>query len=211
MIKKINSLTFRFIKNKNNYSIWFIKRSYYYYNILEDKKIRNCINIFFKKIKYIIIYEIYYIKINKFLNFIQILIYILVKNFLIKHIKKKINKLRIKIKNKINYINFNIGIKKIINIYKYPNILSKFIIKQLKKKVSFFKIIKKTIELTEKTYIKGIKIKISGKINSKETKHNECIKEGIISLKNIKLKINCCLYKIKTIYGILSIKIWIFI
>nr|QVX31436.1 ribosomal protein S3 [Ombrophytum subterraneum] len=210
MVKNINPLIFRLIINQNHYSIWFIIKKSYFINIKEDNKIRNYINIFLKKEKYIIIYEIFYIKIKKFLNLIKIIIYIGIKNFLIKNIKKKLNKIRIKIKKKINYTNFNIEIIKIINIYEYPNIISKFIIKQLKKKVSFFKIIKKTIELTENTCIKGIKIKISGKIFNKEIKNNEWFKEGIIPLQTIKSKVYFCLYKIKTIYGILSIKVWIF-
>nr|UIC71731.1 ribosomal protein S3 [Rhopalocnemis phalloides] len=212
MGKKSNPLSFRFIKYYNYYSIWFCKKSYYSYFLHEDKKIRKLIKNNIKFLKFYIYYEIYYIEIKRKINLIQIVIHIISNYYVLNNIKNIINKLRNQIIINILYKNNNLIINKIKNTYLYPNIITKFIINQLKKTISLNKILKKILKLTEKIIIiKGIKIKIAGKIYNKEKQYYEYIKEGLISLQTIKKKIYYNIYKIKTKYGILSIKIWIFI
>uniref|UniRef100_J3MK56 Small ribosomal subunit protein uS3 C-terminal domain-containing protein n=1 Tax=Oryza brachyantha TaxID=4533 RepID=J3MK56_ORYBR len=48
--------------------------------------------------------------------------------------------------------------------------------------ISFRKAIKKAIELTKKTDIKGVKVKIAGRLAGKEIARAECIKKGRLPL-----------------------------
>ncbi|KAL1103904.1 hypothetical protein V6Z11_D04G032300 [Gossypium hirsutum] len=66
---------------------------------------------------------------------------------------------------------------------------------QLKNRVSFRKEMEKAIELTEQADTKGIQIQIARRIDGKE----------------IATKVEYCSYRIRIIYGVLGIKIWIFI
>ncbi|MGX7582849.1 30S ribosomal protein S3 [Candidatus Vidania fulgoroideorum] len=68
--------------------------------------------------------------------------------------------------------------------------------------------IKKFIKSKLKKNIKGIKIKISGRINGSEIARTETYKEGKISLSTIKNLINYKNHIFKTKYGIIGIKIW---
>lgn len=51
---------------------------------------------------------------------------------------------------------------------KCPNILAEFIVGQLKNKILFWKIMKKTIKLTEQADTIGIQIHIAGRIDRKK-------------------------------------------
>jgi small subunit ribosomal protein S3 len=70
---------------------------------------------------------------------------------------------------------------------------------------------KKAIELTKQADIKGIKIQIAGRLAGKEIARSECIKKGRLPLQTIRAKIDYCCYPIRTIYGVLGVKIWIFV
>ena len=70
---------------------------------------------------------------------------------------------------------------------------------------------KKAIELAEQAETKGIKIQMSGRLGGKDIARVDWIREGRVPLQTIRAKIDYCAYTIRTIYGILCIKIWIFI
>nr|YP_009561647.1 ribosomal protein S3 [Commiphora gileadensis]QAT19735.1 ribosomal protein S3 [Commiphora gileadensis] len=116
-------------------------------------------------------------------------------------------------KKKLNCVNrkLNIAITRIANPYGNPNILAEFIAGQLKNRVSFRKAMKKAIELTEQSDTKGIQVQIAGRIDGKEIARVEWIREGRVPLQTIGAKIDYCSYTVRTIYGVLGIKIWIFV
>ena len=70
---------------------------------------------------------------------------------------------------------------------------------------------KKAIELTEQADTKGIQVQIAGRIDGKEIACVEWIREGRVPLQTIRAKIDHCSYTVRTIYGVLGIKIWIFV
>jgi small subunit ribosomal protein S3 len=50
-----------------------------------------------------------------------------------------------------------------------------------------------------------------GHLGGKEIARAECIKKGRLPLQTIRTKIDYCCYPIQTIYGVLGVKIWIFV
>ncbi|KAF3449787.1 hypothetical protein FNV43_RR05865 [Rhamnella rubrinervis] len=125
---------------------------------------------------------------------------------------RRIEELQRNIQKELNYVNrkLNIAITRIANPYGHPNILAEFIAGQLKNRVSFRKAMKKAIELTEQAGTKGIQVQIAGRIDGKEIARVEWIREGRVPLQTIRAKIDYCSYTVRTIYGVLGIKIWIF-
>ncbi|KAK4733684.1 hypothetical protein R3W88_007945 [Solanum pinnatisectum] len=89
----------------------------------------------------------------------------------------------------------NITVTRIAKPYGNLNILAEFI----------------AIELTEQADTKGIQIQIAGRIDRKEIVRVEWIREGRVPLQMIRAKIDYFSYTVRTIYGILGIKIWIFL
>jgi small subunit ribosomal protein S3 len=152
-----------------------------------------------------------HIEIQKEIDTIHVIIHIGFPNLLKK--KGAIEELEKDLQKEVNSVNqrLNIAIEKVKEPYRQPNILAEYIAFQLKNRVSFRKAMKKAIELTKKADIKGIKIQIAGRLAGKEIARAECIKKGRLPLQTIRAKIDYCCYPIRTIYGVLGVKIWIFV
>nr|YP_009750715.1 ribosomal protein S3 [Dipterocarpus turbinatus]YP_010207526.1 ribosomal protein S3 [Dipterocarpus alatus]YP_010451625.1 ribosomal protein S3 [Dipterocarpus hasseltii]YP_010531561.1 ribosomal protein S3 [Dipterocarpus retusus]YP_010898276.1 ribosomal protein S3 [Dipterocarpus littoralis]QOY45584.1 ribosomal protein S3 [Hopea hainanensis]QXV93017.1 ribosomal protein S3 [Dipterocarpus gracilis]QIJ98101.1 ribosomal protein S3 [Dipterocarpus turbinatus]UAY85833.1 ribosomal protein S3 [Diptero len=215
MGQKINPLGFRLGTNQSHHSVWFAQPKNYFEGLQEDKKIRDCIKNYVQKNMRIAssMEGIARIEIQKRIDLIQIIIYMGFPKLLIKDGSRRIKELQMNIKKELNCMNrqLNITITRIANPYGNPNILAEFIAGQLKNRVSFRKAMKKAIELAEQAATKGIQVQIAGRIDGKEIARVEWIREGRVPLQTIGAKIDYCCYTVRTIYGVLGIKIWIFI
>ena len=141
---------------------------------------------------------------------IQVIIYIVFPNLLIEGRTRGVEELQMNVQKEFHR-RLNITITRIEKPYGQPNILAEYIALQLKNRVSFRKAMKKAIELTEQTGTKGIQVQIAGRIDGKEIARVEWIREGRVPLQTIHAKIDHCSHTIRTIYGVLGIKIWIFV
>nr|YP_010514509.1 ribosomal protein S3 [Coursetia rostrata]UXL86162.1 ribosomal protein S3 [Coursetia rostrata] len=215
MGQKINPLGFRLGTTQNHDSLWFAQPTNYSENLKEDKKIRDSIKNYIQKTIKISsgVEGIGPIKIKKRIDLIQVTIYMGFPKLLIEGKPRRIEELQTNVQKKLNCVNrkLNIAIIRIANAYRHPNILAEFISGQLKNRVSFRKAMKKTIELTEQAGTKGVQIQIAGRIDGKEIARVEWIREGRVPLQTIRAKIDYCSYTVRTIYGVLGIKVWIFL
>nr|YP_010205793.1 ribosomal protein S3 [Gypsophila oldhamiana]YP_010536501.1 ribosomal protein S3 [Gypsophila huashanensis]UAX04138.1 ribosomal protein S3 [Gypsophila oldhamiana]UYC29498.1 ribosomal protein S3 [Gypsophila huashanensis] len=215
MGQKINPLGFRLGTTQSHYSLWFAQPKNYSEGLQEDKKIRNYIKNFVQKNTRTSsgVEGIARIEIQKRIDLIQIIIYMGFPKLLIENRPRGIEDLKRNVQNELNCVNrkLNIAISRIAKPYGHPNILAEFIASQLRNRVSFRKAMKKAIELTEQADTKGIQIQIAGRIDGKEIARIEWIREGRVPLQTIRAKIDYCAYTVRTIYGVLGIKIWIFL
>lgn len=215
MGQKINPLGFRLGTTQSHRSFWFAQPKNYSVGLQEDEKIRNCIKNYVQKNSRISsgFEGIARIGIQKRIDLIQVIIHIGFPNLLIEGRTRGIEELQMNVQKELHSVNqrLNIAIIRVEKPYGQPNILAEYIALQLKNRVSFRKAMKKAIELTEQTDIKGIQVQIAGRIDGKEIARVEWIREGRVPLQTIRAKIDYCSYTIRTIYGVLGIKIWIFV
>nr|WRO37217.1 ribosomal protein S3 [Amorphophallus kiusianus] len=215
MGQKINPLGFRLGTTQNHHSFWFAQPKSFSIGLQEDEKIRDCIkNYVQKNMRISSGFEgITHIEIQKRIDLIQVIIYIGFPNLLIEGRRQGIEKLQTNVQKELNSVNrrLNIAITRIEKPYGQPKILAEYIALQLKNRVSFRKAMKKAIELTEQTDTKGIQIQIAGRINGKAVARVKWIRKGRVPLQTIRAKIDYCSYTVRTIYGVLGIKIWIFV
>nr|YP_009363432.1 ribosomal protein S3 [Androsace bulleyana]ANA11036.1 ribosomal protein S3 [Androsace bulleyana] len=215
MGQKINPLGFRLGTTQSHHSIWFAQPKRYSEGLEEDKQIRDYIKNYVQKNlrRSSGIEGIARIEIQKRIDLIQVIIYVGFPKLLIENRPRVIEELQTNLQKELNCVNrkLNIAITRIAKPYGNPNILAEFIAGQLKNRVSFRKAMKKAIELTEQADTKGIQIQIAGRIDGKEIARVEWIREGRVPLQTIRAKIDYCAYTVRTIYGGLGIKIWIFI
>lgn len=215
MGQKINPLGFRLGTTQSHDSIWFAQPTNYSENLQEDKIIRDCIKNYIQKTIRISsgVEGIGRIKIKKRIDLIQVIIYMGLPKLLLEGKPRRIEELQMNVQKKLNCVNrkLNIAITRIPNAYRDPNILAEFIAGQLKNRISFRKAIKKAIELAEQAGTKGIQVQIAGRIDGKEIARVEWIREGRVPLQTIRAKIDYCAYTVRTIYGVLGIKVWIFL
>nr|YP_010380696.1 ribosomal protein S3 [Begonia arachnoidea]UDH54112.1 ribosomal protein S3 [Begonia arachnoidea] len=215
MGQKINPLGFRLGTTQGHRAIWFAQPKKYSEGLQEDQKIRDCIKNYVKKNIRIFsgVEGIARIEIQKRIDLIQVIIYMGFQKLLIENGSRRIEELQMNVQKELNFVNrkLNIVITRLENPYGNPTILAEFIAGQLKNRVSFRKAMKKAIELTEQAGTKGIQVQIAGRIDGKEIARVEWIREGRVPLQTIRAKIDYCSYTVVTIYGILGIKIWIFV
>nr|YP_010963785.1 ribosomal protein S3 [Coffea racemosa]QHE64658.1 ribosomal protein S3 [Coffea pseudozanguebariae]QHE64743.1 ribosomal protein S3 [Coffea racemosa]UEK24664.1 ribosomal protein S3 [Coffea racemosa]WNM84443.1 ribosomal protein S3 [Coffea racemosa] len=215
MGQKINPLGFRLGTTQGHHSLWFAQPKNYSEGLQEDQKIRNCIKNYVQKNTKISsgVEGIARIEIQKRIDLIQVIIFMGFPKPLLENQPRGIEELQTNLQKKLNSVNrkFNIAITKIAKPYGNPNILAEYIAGQLKNRVSFRKAMKKAIELTEQANTKGIQVQIAGRIDGKEIARVEWIRRGRVPLQTIRAKIDYCSYTVRTIYGVLGIKIWIFV
>nr|QWZ47213.1 ribosomal protein S3 [Cyclocodon parviflorus] len=215
MAQKINPLGFRLGTTQSHDSIWFAQPKDYSANLQEDEKIRDYIKNYVQKNTKIssIVEGITRIEIKKKIDEMQIKIYTASSKLVNEKQPREIKELQRNLRKEFDYVNrkFNLTITRIAQPYRNPKILAEFISNQLKNRVSFRKAMKKAIELSEKANTKGIRVQIAGRLDGKEIARVESIQEGPLPLQTIRSKIDYCSYPVQTIYGVLGIKIWIFI
>ena len=214
MGQKINPLGFRLGTTQRHHSFWFAQPKNYSVGLQEDEKIRNCIKNYVQKNRRISsgFEGIAHIGIKKRIDLIQVIIYIGFPNLLIEGQTRGIEELQMNVEKEFHSVNrrLNIAITRVEKPYGQPNILAEYIALQLKNRVSFRKAMKKAIELAEQTDTKGMQVQIAGRIDGKEIARVEWIREGRVPLQTIRAKIDYCSYGVRTVYGVLGIKIWIF-
>ncbi|KAF8047351.1 hypothetical protein N665_3080s0004 [Sinapis alba] len=92
------------------------------------------------------------IEIQKRINLFQIIIYIGFPKLLIEDKPRRVEELQMNVQKELNCVNRNLNIA----------------ITRISNPVSFRKVMKKAIELTEQANTKGIQVQISGHIDRKE-------------------------------------------
>nr|AWI73066.1 ribosomal protein S3 [Lepiniopsis trilocularis] len=227
MGQKINPLGFRLGTTQGHHSLWFAQPKNYFEGLQEDQKIRDCIKNYVRdciknyvqknkkknRKKYSPLEGIARIEIQKRTDLIQVIIFMGFPKFLLESRLRMVEELQMTLQKEFNCMNrkLNVAIKRIAKPYGNPKILAEFIAVQLKNRVSFRKAMKKAIELTKQANTKGIKVQIAGRIGGKEIARVEWIREGRVPLQTIQAKIDYCSYTVRTIHGVLGIKIWIFL
>nr|YP_009580327.1 ribosomal protein S3 [Juniperus tibetica]QBK47082.1 ribosomal protein S3 [Juniperus tibetica] len=224
MGNKINPLGFRLGFTQNHYSLWF-EEGDYSEDLREDERIYNCIENYVKYIKSSINSSyggITRIEILKQTKLISVNIYIAFVDLFIdkkaprkeekmKELRKEVQKMLVQ--SMLNSVNRElvISIEKVDTPYREPKIIAEYIALQLKERVEIRKIMKKAIQLAEKANVEGVKIKIKGRLNGIERARKESAMKGRVPLQTLRAKIDYCYYAVQTVYGVLGIKIWIFV
>jgi small subunit ribosomal protein S3 len=83
------------------------------------------------------------------------------------------------------------------------------IARQVEKRVSYKKAIKKAISTAMRMGAEGIKIQIAGRLNGAEIARTETFKEGRIPLHTLRADIDYATATAHTTYGCVGIKVWI--
>lgn len=106
---------------------------------------------------------------------------------------------------------YHIGFNFIKNSFEDAALIAKYIGEQLEKRIPFRRVIKQTIKKVQYTSIKGLKIQVSGRLNGIDIARSEWKREGKIPLHTLKAKIDYTHQCADTVYGLIGIKVWLFI
>lgn len=199
MSQKVNPFIFRVILNRNWSSSWYVKNKFFSKNLLEDFILRNFI---YNYLNNFFIIDIVIQKSSKLINI-----------FIILNEKRSLL-------NSINFLNFKNKIISLIkkDVYidfiniKNPNVNLALFFYKLKNKISNRKSYKTLIKNIFYDFFSsggiGIKIIIKGRLNGSIMSKKQIFKQGKLPLQRISADIRYYCGFVKTIYGIIGIKLW---
>ena len=227
MGQKIHPYGFRLGNHTNHHANWFGSKNTYAAQFFEDLYIRQY---FQNQFRYSGILAVHTERqIN---NHIKIQIFCIKANLLFKNERKDLQVIRKELQCQLanyqthfhtqlifaNQLNpYNLPVKVSLKLIELPDyerkalFLADFLIDQLEKRVAFRRAIKKTFKRAKQTQLDGIKIQISGRLNGAEMARTKWLREGRVPLQTLSANIDYCCKTAHTIYGILGIKIWIFV
>ena len=107
--------------------------------------------------------------------------------------------------------NIRINIVEVKNPELSAAIVAEIIAGQLERRISVKRAIRQAMERTMEKKAKGIKIKVSGRLNGAEIARNESVFTGSIPLQTLRSNISYALGEAHTTYGVIGIKVWIYL
>lgn len=208
MTHKVHPKIFR-IKNLSDWkSQWFSVRKYRE-NLEKDYRIREFIK---KQLKAAAIDDVI---IKRTANAIQILIKAARPGIIIgrggtgiQDLKKEVIK-RI-FKGKVKGIDIKIDVEEIRKSEIQATVVARNVAEQLERRMPFRRVLKQTVEkVSQNSDVKGIKVRVSGRLNGSEMARTEWLRKGSLPLQTIRANIDYAQENAYTIYGVIGVKVWI--
>ncbi len=204
MGKKVNPIGIRLGYTKKSSSFWYSDKKNFSTILKSDIQIREYI--INKLKKYHVMGNIF---IERMKNNVKIIIKSSKPGVIIGKKGEEIEKLRVQLYNKYK-ISVNINILEI----KKPDLdaiwLANNISSQIKKRIVYKRIIKRSIFNAMKYGARGIKIMISGRLGGIDIARKEWFKEGRVPLHTLKSDIDYATSTVNTSYGVIGIKVWVY-
>jgi small subunit ribosomal protein S3 len=206
--QKTHPLGFRLGITQEHKSNWFTKFNQYPLLLEEDYNIRKHCKLFIKdsRISNIIINR------QNLGNNINLTFETARPGILLGKNGVDLEKLVINIKKILpNNRKVRVNVNEIKNADLNADLIADFVVEQLEKRIAFRRVIKKAILRVKQANAVGIKIQVSGRLNGAAMARTEWIRDGRVPLQTLKANIQYSAKEAHTIYGILGIKIWLFV
>ena len=202
MGRKINPKIIRLGISKDWTSKWFSSKEYAKF-LLEDYRIRE----FFEKgFRHAGIAKV---EINRSSNDLKVTIHTSKPGILIgrggtgiEDIRKKLEKI---VKRKIGVVIEEIAVPE-----RNATLVGLGIAEQIEKRIPYRRAVKRAIEDVMRAGMRGIRIKVGGRLNGAEIARSEVFSQGKIPLSSLREDIDYDHIKAFTSYGVIGIKVWIY-
>ena len=201
MGQKTNPIGFRLSLKRNWRSNWFVKGSYSQ-GLSEDIKIRKYVlhrlnNAGISKVE-----------ISRTTKVVTVTIFTARPGIVIgkggegvNHLKKELNQLTPK--------DIQINISEVKRPELDASLVGSNIAHQLKKKISYRRVINKAMQSTMRMGARGIRINVAGRLGGAEIARSEKFMNGSVPLHTLRADIDYALTEAHTTYGVIGIKVWI--
>ena len=201
MGQKTNPIGFRLSLRKDWRSNWFEKGSFSQ-NLAEDIQIR----------KYILTRlnnaGIAKVEISRTSKVVTVTIFTARPGIVIgrggeevNHLKKELNQLTPK--------DIQVNILEVKRPELNASLVGSNIAHQLKKKISYRRVVNKVLQSTMRMGAKGIRINVAGRLGGAEIARSEKFMNGSVPLHTLRADIDYALTEAHTKYGVIGIKVWI--
>lgn len=210
MGQKVNPIGMRLNINKSWDSNWFAGPHEYADKLNEDLKIRNFIYDRFLGNKAYARVEISNVKISRVGDVVNVIIYNTRPGLLIGKKGQDIEKLKsdlvslLKIKTKLN-----ISMNELKDMESNAFVVAQQIGKSIENRIPYKRAVKQAMMKVMKSGEKGIKVRISGRLNGADMSRQETFREGSVPLHTFDAIIDYHHYHALTTYGIIGVSVWV--
>jgi len=201
--QKTHPIGFRLSVNKGWSSIWFAEKNNFSESLEEDVNIR-------KYIKYRLPNAgISKVEINRTSKKVSVTIHTARPGIVIGRGGEEVNKLKKELRQLTNKKDAQINISEVKRPELSAALVGLNICQQLKKKISYRRVINKAMQATMRMGANGIRINIAGRLGGVEIARSEKYSDGSVPLHTLRANIDYALSEAQTSYGIIGVKVWI--
>ncbi len=204
MAHKVNPKIFRIGIIRDWSSMWFARKNYKK-NLMEDLEIRKFLE---KKLGKGVIEEV---RIERTGNKVHVIIKTPKPGVIIGRGGEGVEALSKQIKNIVKNKEIKLDIEEVREPLMSASIVAQQIAQDIERRVPYRRAIKRaTFRVLQKKEIKGIKVKIKGRLNGAEIARSETFKNGNLPLQTLRSDIDYSEVKAHCSYGVIGIKVWLY-
>src|ERR1700739_930241 len=202
MGQKVHPYGFRIGVNKPWKSRWYLERDYDK-TVQEDVKLKNELK---DKLKSAGVSSI---EIERPGNKLRIIIRTARPGIIIGRKGAEIDKLKQELQKRTNRDVF-IDIQEVHKPELDAQLVSEGIALQLEKRVGFRRAMRKSVDSALRFGCKGIKVRVSGRLNGNEIARSEWYLQGRLPLHTLRADIEYGFSEARTTYGVIGVKVWVY-
>ncbi len=203
MGQKVHPLGFRLGIYRSWDARWFAQGTDYGKQLIEDLKIRSFLEKSLERA------EVSRIEIEKAGDNIRIIIHSGRPGFIIGKKGQEIETLRNQLAKKLKKTNIEISVQEVKKTELDAMLIAKNIARQLERRVSYKRAMKRAAMSAMRAGAKGIKICCAGRLHGAEIARTEWTRVGSVPLHTLRSDIDYGFDEAKTTYGIIGVKVWV--
>ena len=203
MGQKTHPVGFRLNVRKSWNSTWFAEKNNFAESLEEDVKIRKYISFRLPNA------GISNVEINRTSKKVSVTIHTARPGIVIGRGGEEVNKLKNELRQLTNKSDAQINISEVKRPELNAALVGMNICQQLKKKISYRRVINKAMQATMRMGANGIRINVAGRLGGVEIARSEKYSDGSVPLHTLRADIDYALSEAHTAYGIIGVKVWI--
>ena len=203
MGQKTHPVGFRLNVRKSWNSTWFAEKNNFAESLEEDVRIRKYIGFRLPNA------GISNVEINRTSKKVSVTIHTARPGIVIGRGGEEVNKLKKELRQLTNKSDAQINISEVKRPELNAALVGMNICQQLKKKISYRRVISKAMQATMRMGANGIRINVAGRLGGVEIARSEKYSDGSVPLHTLRADIDYALSEAHTAYGIIGVKVWI--
>ena len=203
MGQKTHPVGFRLNVRKSWNSTWFAEKNNFAESLEEDVRIRKYIGFRLPNA------GISNVEINRTSKKVSVTIHTARPGIVIGRGGEEVNKLKKELRQLTNKSDAQINISEVKTPELNAALVGMNICQQLKKKISYRRVINKAMQATMRMGANGIRINVAGRLGGVEIARSEKYSDGSVPLHTLRADIDYALSEAHTAYGIIGVKVWI--
>ena len=203
MGQKTHPVGFRLIVNKAWHSNWYAHKGSFHKELVEDVKIRKYLRHRLPNA------GVSQVNITRTSKGVTVLIHTARPGIVIGRGGEEVNRLKKELKQLSDNDNVQVNISEVKRPEMNAALVGSSIAHQLKKKISYRRVVNKTIQSTMRMGAQGIRINVAGRLGGAEIARSEKFMSGSVPLHTLRADIDYAFTASHTTYGVIGIKVWI--